>query len=135
MSIDPLVRLLLRESTYAGQREVRRLVDDLAAVLQCMRTTLPVLLAALSRWRGVPGLALKGSKCAFSPLWTGGVEEFREYLQTEASLPSALVETSARDLGVTVGVDTRGRQWGGVAFKLRRWREKLPRVAPHCRRD
>lgn len=114
--LGPLFRRLVAYHMLATAR-LHAYADDVAVVLARLRSaTAP--LCPLRRWVAVSGLALETQQCVLLQLWRGDFDSIRIVLDGEGWLPGAKVAQAARDLGVTVGTNTRVGQWCEVAANI-----------------
>lgn len=93
--------------------------DDVAVAYSEIWSDLPVIMAEFLRWAHTSGLHLDPSKCMLVPLWVFCDGDVRARLSGECpSLAACLADSSARYLGVEVGLGAWMRQWGGVGPKV-----------------
>lgn len=117
LAVDPLLRVCLASATLRSTR-LSLLVDDLAVMLMRI-VELEALMAALTAWAPASGMTLIERTCVVLPT-SMSTDTTRGMLQRVGLLTNAMVVTSARYLGVAVGIDAHVRQWESVAPKVAR---------------
>lgn len=117
LSLDPFVRWYLSRSVFTGTH-IFLYADDLANALRDVFQHLPLLLRALHHWRLASGLALKPSECVVLPLWTGDYTTIRTFVGNLPGFSPDSVRTSARYLGVDLGVESAATQSLSVAPRI-----------------
>lgn len=118
LAVDPLVRMRLACTTLRSAR-LSLCADDLAVMLMQLVEQLVALTAVLAAWAQASGMTLNERKCVVLPT-SMSTETTKEMLQRVGLLTNAVVATSARYLGVEVGIDAHVVQWESVAPKVAR---------------
>lgn len=119
LSLDPFVRWYLSRSIFTGTH-IYLYADDLANAMRDIYRHLLLILCALHHWRLASGLALKPPKCVVLPLWVGDCTEIRNFVGNRPGFSPDAVRTSARYLGVDLGVETAASRWLSVAPRITR---------------
>lgn len=99
LSLDPCLRCMLRKTTlqsagrcgYAG---------DLRA--EDLYSQIPIIVAALERWRHASGVRLRTFKCVAISFWNGSVAEAARWFEGEGDLSGLRLSRSATYLGIQV---------------------------------
>lgn len=139
-ALAPLLQRSMAHRLLASARLVAY-ANDLAAVLRRLRTELPQLRRVAMLGQGVGPRAEDAPVRRVAAL--GQSSRLRDILDSQAGLPGARVPCAAPDLGVTVGTDVRGEQWGRCVPSWRRgrrdvaacgaaWPTRLTLFAIHC---
>lgn len=117
LSLDPFVRWYLSRSIFNGSY-IFLYADDLANAFRDVYQQLPLILRALLHWRRASGLSLKPSKCVVLPLWVGDYSDIKNFVGNLPGFTTDVVRSSARYLGVELGVNSCAAQWLSVAPRI-----------------
>lgn len=84
--------------------------DDLSNDMADLFYALPLVVHSLCHWSRASGLQLKPSKCIVLPLWDGDLGELHALLDSLPGFCTVAIRTSARDLGVGLGMGAADNQ-------------------------